>query len=172
MDQSRPDVLFRSPTGQEVDRVDGTTLPQTVHTPDALLEARGVPRQLEVDDQSATMVKIQAFASCVSRQQDSRCAFRESCPGSNPVHFVEAAMNDRKTVGGTNRIGNVQQGVAIFRKNDDGFLHTLKEAGEYPYLAADRNGIGCQLDLLENRQLSRKLIVVIILGKWKQELGA
>ena len=57
--------------------VDRPALPDAIHASDSLLEPHRVPWQLEVDHDPAPLVKIQAFAGGVGRQQDPAAAADE-----------------------------------------------------------------------------------------------
>src|ERR1700678_1156806 len=60
--------IAREP-GKEMDHMHGTRLPQTVDTADSLLETRGVPRRLEIDDRRGRL-QIEANAAGVGGEED------------------------------------------------------------------------------------------------------
>src|SRR5580765_7363445 len=60
-----------------MDGVNGPCLAEAVDAPDALFQTDRIPRQLEIDDQTAPALKVQPFGPGVSGQQEIRAACRE-----------------------------------------------------------------------------------------------
>jgi hypothetical protein len=63
-----PQTGFRAPS-DHVEDVHGLLLSDAIHTTDALFETRGRPRQLEIHDHRAALLKVEAFAGRVRREQ-------------------------------------------------------------------------------------------------------
>ena len=54
---------------KQPDRVHRPALPEAIDTPDALFEPQRIPRQLDIDDEPATMMQVQTFAGGIGRDQ-------------------------------------------------------------------------------------------------------
>ena len=78
-----PDPFFHRARLQEMDGVNASLLSQAVDATHPLLEAKRIPGQLQVDDQSAPSMEVQALAGGVGGQQDVDLAAREL-----PEHFL------------------------------------------------------------------------------------
>ena len=63
--------LLAGACGNQLDRVNAAALPETIDASDALLETKRRPRQLQVHDQPASMVKVQSFARRIRREQQA-----------------------------------------------------------------------------------------------------
>ena len=58
------------------DRVHGAALPEAIDAADALLEPQRIPRQLDIDDQPAAMMQVEAFAGGIGRDEHVDAARR------------------------------------------------------------------------------------------------
>ncbi len=54
---------------EHANRVHGAALAESIDAADALLEPQRIPRQLDIDDEPATMMQVQAFARRIGRDQ-------------------------------------------------------------------------------------------------------
>ena len=54
---------------KQADRVDGSPLPEAIDPADALFETQRIPRQLDIDDEPAAMVQVEAFTGGIGRDE-------------------------------------------------------------------------------------------------------
>src|SRR6187549_1732687 len=67
-------------------------LTDPVDPTDALLDPRRRPRQLEMNNEPAPLLKIESFARSISGQQNSRPAGRECVNGRGALRGCQAAV--------------------------------------------------------------------------------
>ena len=65
----RPDALLDAGLGQHVDHLHGQGLAHAVNPANALLQTRGIPRWLEVDDRRGRL-QVQAYPARIGREKD------------------------------------------------------------------------------------------------------
>jgi hypothetical protein len=70
-------------SGDEMEPVHGPMLPDTIHTSDSLLQPHRIPRQLQIDDDTTGVMKIQPLPSGVGREKD-RSILGESFEDCDP----------------------------------------------------------------------------------------
>ena len=61
----------------EVERVNGPALTDSVHPADALFETHRIPREFQIDDNPARALQIEPFACRISGQENRALACRE-----------------------------------------------------------------------------------------------
>src|SRR5262249_39210489 len=69
VEQGAVDVAFAGLFSHQVPEVTDLRLPDAVNTPEPLLQAIGVPRQVVVDHQVGTL-QVDALARCIGGEQD------------------------------------------------------------------------------------------------------
>jgi hypothetical protein len=68
-------------SGNQVKDMHRTALADSIDPANALLEPHGIPRQFQIDDESAPLLEIEALASGVRREQKTAAAARELVDG-------------------------------------------------------------------------------------------
>ena len=82
--------------GKQIDRVDRPRLADAIDPADALLEANRIPRQLEIDDEPAAALKVQAFGARIGGEQEVGRAARERVDGLAPFLRRLSAVRRRR----------------------------------------------------------------------------
>jgi hypothetical protein len=114
--------------------VDASALPDPIDTPDPLLEPDWRPRQLEIDDEAASVLQVEAFASGIRRQQDAcvaRCELTDdlfSFAGGEPS--VELEPGEPAERGGKRR-----KRVAVCGEDDRRLTGAVQQAANRTQLA-------------------------------------
>ena len=109
--------------GHERDLVNPLRLSEPVDTAGTLLEPRGTPGQLVVDNDPAVVVEVQPFGRGVGREQGDAARVEG---GLCPIAFgaLEPAMKRRDlSAGRANQAFQAVQSVAIFSEHDDRLRH-------------------------------------------------
>ena len=88
-----------------------------VDATDALLDARRRPRQLEMNNEPASPLKIESFARCIGGQQYSRSAGRECVNGGGALRGGQAAVQLTRAEC-PQFVLESSQGVAILGEDD------------------------------------------------------
>ena len=117
-------------SADQVKDVHGPPLANPIDSADALFEPHRIPRQLEVDDEPAGLVKVQAFARGVGGQQDPDGSRRELFEHTQPFVARQAAVeNDGRLA---QRRLKVQQRVSILGEDDDRLVDAAQAGGGAP----------------------------------------
>ena len=140
--QSGQHPAFRRPRGIEMDGMNGSCLAEAVHAPDALFEADRIPRQLEVDDQPAVALKVQALGPRVGGEEQIGAAGREGLDREAAFVTTQATVKqDRapETADGRVRL-EPHQRVAVFGKHDERLAHASQQPSQRRNLPLVRRG--------------------------------
>jgi hypothetical protein len=98
--------------------VHGALLAETIDAANALLETKGIPRQLDIDDEAAPVMQIQPLARGIGCNQHIDAPAIERIDSFSPVIRREASVNEAHTPrrhgqGGDDRV----ERVAEFRED-------------------------------------------------------
>ncbi len=113
----------------EVERVHGPALAKTVDASGPLLEARRIPRQLEVDDASTAVMEVQALTACVGGKQQGRSSCRKPIDRGLALGSTEPTVKEHGIA--PERSLHMEERVAVFGE-DDGRLASALETPEQP----------------------------------------
>ena len=105
-------------------RVHPAGLPQTIHAPDALLQAVRAPGPLERDDHAGPPLQVQALAGDVRRQQHRRVSIEEPSQQAPAFHRVETAVQHHDRGYGLHVREAGFERVAELAEHDDRFTQT------------------------------------------------
>ena len=126
---------LRGVARDEMKRMDRSALSDAIHASCTLLEPHRVPRQLQVDDHPAVMMKIEPFSCRVRGQKDrvpSACKLLER---QSPFAAGETAVKHR--TGKRQTAPQVQERVAILGEDDPPFTppeQAREQTGNRPQL--------------------------------------
>src|SRR5881409_1240998 len=109
-------------------RMDGSPLADAIDAADSLLEPHRIPRQLEIDDGAAGVMKIEALGRGVRRQKNSRRPGYEGRERGCSLGARQPAMQHSRAFVEMSR--EMRQRVAVLGKDDDRFSNSRNE---FPY---------------------------------------
>ena len=132
-------------------------LADAIHAADALLEPHGVPGQLEVDDEAAALLQVQAFAGGVGGEQHARAPAGERADGVGPLEAVHAAVQDGRIRAGL-RAQRFER-VAKLGEDDDGLVDAREDPPECAPLGVVRRG---ERRTVEQRRQHAPLLALIV----------
>ena len=79
---------------EEANPVHRALLAETIDAPDTLLEAKRIPRQLDIDDKAASVMQIQTLARGIGRNQHIDATAIERIDRLPPVIRRKATVNE------------------------------------------------------------------------------
>ena len=103
----------------------GAALADSIDPANALLESHRIPRQFQIDDETARLLEIEPFAAGIRREQETAAAARELFDGRKP--FVAGHSPVKRHGRGPKRCLDVQQRVAILREHNRWFVYAPKK---------------------------------------------
>jgi hypothetical protein len=113
---ARPQAVHQCCLGpvacDEVERVHDPALAKTVDAAEPLLEARRIPRQLEVDDASTAVMEVQALTACVGGKQQGRSSCRKPIDRGLALGSTEPTVKEHGIA--PERSLHMEQRVAVF----------------------------------------------------------
>src|SRR6185369_13155017 len=109
----------------QVKHVYGPALTDSIDAADSLLEPHRIPRQLEVDDDTADVVQVQPFAGGVGGEKDTTSSSRKRVERCRSIRARQAAM---KNGGGLrNGSSDVRERVAVLGKHDQRLVDSFEQ---------------------------------------------
>ena len=105
-------------------------LADPIEPADALLEAHGVPGQIEVHDEAAPGLEIETMRRGVGGEQEVGRAPGERGDRGGSRSPVHPAVDDHDTRALAEKTGHVREGVAVFGEDDGRFARAAKEANQ------------------------------------------
>ena len=144
----------------EVKYVDRPALTDPVDPADALLQAHGIPWQLEVDDETARALKIQSFRGGIGCEEKARAASRELVDGGRAFVATHSAM--QRQTRKAERRSHVLQRVPVFGEDNRRLADALEQAREGVDLRFVPRGPGSHI---EHRPQKPALVGGIVQGE-------
>ena len=133
--QARVDIAFARVVGDKGPHEAGVGLTDAVDTPEPLLDAVRVPRQVVVDQQVGVLVEVDTLACCVGRdQEDAALVLLERLLGLLAVLALSAAVDRNHSVVSAEMLRQahhqIVKGVPVLREDD----HLASGAGVVSHL--------------------------------------
>jgi hypothetical protein len=136
--QTSKQTHFAGAGGNQVERVDGAALTDAIDTADALLDAHRIPRELEVDDEPAVMVKVETLRCRVGcQQQPERIAGERREHGCSLVARQAAVKHEGRV---WERLADMLKRVPVLGEHHSRLTGAAQQSVERRYLRFDCRG--------------------------------
>jgi hypothetical protein len=171
--QARENACFDRAGSDKIDGVNPAVLADAVDPANALFEPHGIPRELEIDDKAAPLLKIQSFAGRVSGNEHVRLSRGELADCLVTRLAIETPVKKGDATSGSRLAGDRGQSVAVLRKHDAGLSDAIEQPAQHAQLAVRSRSRASQINqavelrvfILSVRQSSRR-------ESWRQALVA